>query len=294
MKGISKMRNIPEPYLCKPLQEYKNIIKRKRNVDYKKVLDDNKFYVKKRYTEYFSKRYELKYIKKSVIHKKEDKDTFESCFNSSFTSNMKKINLKEVCNTLLSVCPLCDLEKYDELDHYLPKALYPEYTLLPINLIPSCGKCNGKKLSNFVNEENKNREILNFYYDVIPKEKFLCINFSYISSDPLETLKIKYSLDLSGINHKLSTIINNHFSKLNLLNRYSEEAINIISIIYTNCRWVESLSIEHIKPYLTGELNELLINNGVNHWKVQLLKNIINSTFLEDLVNFININKEVA
>lgn len=40
-------------------------------------------------------------------------------------------------------CPYCGgIGRPRNLDHYLPKAYYPQFSVLPINLIPSCRDCN--------------------------------------------------------------------------------------------------------------------------------------------------------
>ncbi|WP_455179248.1 HNH endonuclease [Azospirillum melinis] len=40
-------------------------------------------------------------------------------------------------------CPYCgEIGDVETLDHYLPKAYFPSFAVLPVNLIPSCNKCN--------------------------------------------------------------------------------------------------------------------------------------------------------
>src|SRR5262249_18731883 len=45
----------------------------------------------------------------------------------------------------LKVCPACDGPRIDslyEIDHFLPKTLYPFLSMHPTNLVPICAKCN--------------------------------------------------------------------------------------------------------------------------------------------------------
>lgn len=44
-------------------------------------------------------------------------------------------------------CPLCAHRDVASLDHYLPRENYPEFAVLPMNLVPSCSGCNGEKRS---------------------------------------------------------------------------------------------------------------------------------------------------
>ena len=39
-------------------------------------------------------------------------------------------------------CPYCGINTADTLDHYLPKELFPEFSVNAANLIPCCGRCN--------------------------------------------------------------------------------------------------------------------------------------------------------
>lgn len=40
-------------------------------------------------------------------------------------------------------CPFCGgIGRPRNLDHYLPKAYYPQFSVLPVNLVPSCRDCN--------------------------------------------------------------------------------------------------------------------------------------------------------
>ena len=44
-------------------------------------------------------------------------------------------------------CPYCGQQIVKTLDHYLPQAEYPTYTVTPYNLVPACSDCNKNKLS---------------------------------------------------------------------------------------------------------------------------------------------------
>lgn len=45
----------------------------------------------------------------------------------------------------LSHCPLCGSHHPSQLEHYLPKAHYPEFTIFSWNLVPTCAICNPKR-----------------------------------------------------------------------------------------------------------------------------------------------------
>lgn len=47
------------------------------------------------------------------------------------------------------ICPLCGFGEVRTLDHYLPKARYPLFSVCPDNLVPACRDCNTEKLEAF-------------------------------------------------------------------------------------------------------------------------------------------------
>lgn len=61
---------------------------------------------------------------------------------------------REIYNSIKQIargkCPLCGgVGHVRTLDHYLPKANFPLYSVLPTNLVPCCRDCNSEKLNAF-------------------------------------------------------------------------------------------------------------------------------------------------
>lgn len=55
----------------------------------------------------------------------------------------------------LGKCPFCGFGQVSTLDHFLAKALYPSFSVLPINLIPACADCNKGKGAGVLNAQNQ-------------------------------------------------------------------------------------------------------------------------------------------
>lgn len=68
-------------------------------------------------------------------------------------------------------CPYCGSGTIGTLDHYLPKAHFPLFVITPVNLVPSCERCNGKKHDNF--PEVRDRQPLHPYFDEFWDERWL-------------------------------------------------------------------------------------------------------------------------
>jgi hypothetical protein len=48
-----------------------------------------------------------------------------------------------------SICCYCGFRDATDLDHYLPRTIYPEFSVLTENLVPACGTCNNRKRAYF-------------------------------------------------------------------------------------------------------------------------------------------------
>ena len=90
--------------------------------------------------------------------------------------DVETVPLRELRGEILgkienSKCPFCDLNESSTLDHYLPKRVYPEFSILSKNLLPCCSPCNSHK-STMISESG-NRLFFHPYFDTIPPHPFL-------------------------------------------------------------------------------------------------------------------------
>lgn len=68
-------------------------------------------------------------------------------------------------------CPLCGVGTVSSLDHHLPQSKYPEYILVPANLIPACADCNKAKLAKFPKQADQ--QTIHPYFDDYTQEMWL-------------------------------------------------------------------------------------------------------------------------
>lgn len=102
-------------------------------------------------------------------------------------------------------CPLCGLDYVYDLDHYMPKSIYPEYAVHPQNLIPICRRCNNKKLEQWVDLQNK-RVIFNAYFDIITIERPLICDIIIQNNLPLAIVSISTAQNSPIIDIMINTI----------------------------------------------------------------------------------------
>ena len=94
------------------------------------------------------------------------KEELKNVYSSHMVKGSK--NARDIYDSLLSQspfgkCPFCGFGHATTLDHYLPKAKYPQFSVLPFNLVPSCKDCNtGKRTGIATTAED---QILHPYFD---------------------------------------------------------------------------------------------------------------------------------
>lgn len=111
------------------------------------LKDREDFFLKHRYRMYisFAEKQKLSNLPKVVCFHKQRVEIFKSLYSSGLSSlNYIKEYRK---TTSYQVCSLCGSPAAGTLDHFLPKDIYPEFSIFSKNLIPAC-KCNFSKNKN--------------------------------------------------------------------------------------------------------------------------------------------------
>lgn len=122
-------------------------------------------------------------------------------------------------------CPYCSVRDADTVDHYLPKALYPIYSVTPINLLPSCMQCNKGKGIEYPTKPEE--QTLHPYFDYIENNGWLSANIIQ-----LEPISINYSIQKPiACSNLMFERVKNHFKSysLNIIfaSRGNEELIGL-------------------------------------------------------------------
>lgn len=61
-------------------------------------------------------------------------------------------------------CPMCGAETHKTVEHLLPRKPWSEFSILSLNLVPSCGDCNSKR-GNHANSPTVRYQLLHPYFD---------------------------------------------------------------------------------------------------------------------------------
>ena len=168
-------------------------------------------------------------------------------------------------NDSTSLCPMCGSMHRGTLDHVLPKADWPEFSILIKNLVPAC-KCNQMKGN--VLPQNSNMRILHPYFDKILSERLISAKIENLGETPNIYIRIT-----KKNTHPLYNSIKFHVDNVVLKNNIEEYIKNRWESFYLYPQRV----VREITPNIKNK-NELLdilkkelklldeYHDGKNNW----------------------------
>ena len=183
----------------------------------------------------------------------------------STTNAMDNLRMELTTPLLGSRCGLCGLSEISELDHYLPKEQYPEFSILSRNLVPVCATCNRKKSNKILIDGTNIRRFLHLYFDVIPVERFLHARLVLDHERVIVRFELKRP---RGVGMPMYRLLESHINDLDLINRYLKMALaHMAESRRSYRRWFE---VDQTGQVLASELAKTSTDYaavlGKNHW----------------------------
>ncbi len=180
-------------------------------------------------------------------------------------------------------CPFCGgIGRPRNLDHYLPKAHYPQFSVLPLNLVPSCRDCNmdGKGSGFATNEEG---QVLQPYLD---HDRYFCEQWvfaSYLPGVGSEPGVVEYFVEPPEYwSNAQKRRVEKHFNDFELGLRFSKEAGPRLVTYLAQIHELTgiSLSIEVAKNVIL----QPVVDSApyVNHWERVMCLALMDSLELID------------
>lgn len=117
------------------------------------------------------------------------------------------------------LCPYCSLDSTYQLDHFLPKSVYPEFSLYGSNLLPICGRCNQIKL-NSVATRAGNRIFVLPSADAFLRKDLLLATLA-MHPVPHFTFSVDPAAPITAVERAQ---VERHFERLQLASRYRRRA----------------------------------------------------------------------
>ncbi len=144
-------------------------------------------------------------------------------------------------------CPFCSLSHNPKtLDHFLPKTLFPQFSILPENLVPACKECNEEFKKTFY-ADVEDEQILHPYFDDIKFYNTQWIKAKYIPSHKDEPCIVEFYV--SPPNNWSDTDkkrVQKHFDLFQIKERYSYFAMDAVGVIEEQLKRCKNEPIETI------------------------------------------------
>lgn len=271
------------PLSTKIIDEFDKIHNSKRNPT-KRILTALKPSLSKRFNEYErqSKINDLEAVT-SLAYSDSDKKALQNCYKVKTKALETLIkNIKEnQPNQIRSVCQFCCINTDSTIDHYMPKEEFPEFSVAHLNLIPCCPDCNSKKSISWLSASKK-RVILNLYNDLIPCTQFLFVDVMFKNDIPIG----KYYLsNKNNIDNDLYRLIQSHYEKLELVNRYNDKFnTNYTQILNSLNNPIFKGNPKLVTSLLVSEYQNGISDFGINNYKLVLKEELARNNHFINLI----------
>lgn len=163
----------------------------------------------------------------------------------------------------LQFCPLCgEAGTPYTLDHYLPKSKYPEFAILPHNLIPACDICQGKKLDN--NLKDGKRCFLHPYFDSVEKQ-LIQLDIDRPFYAPREFSIVPHS----KLTDKEKNLVQRHIDGLDINDRFKKffasEHRKLIRLVTEEMPKIKNMTVEgFVKLFEETSAKEIIKEEGLS------------------------------
>jgi len=199
-------------------------------------------------------------------------------FKSKVINDLKIKLTSTEFNRISNTCQNCTINEVNSFDHVLPKEEFTEYVVNPKNLFPCCTECNSYKGTSY--EDGGKPLFLNLYLDELPNEQYLFVNIDFNGGDIMSRFHVRND---GVIDEDLFDIIESHYTKLHLFQRFCENSNSVISeLVNTIKPNINVVTKEQMVTMITNKIRKDREVFGYNYWKSILeLALMENEEFME-------------
>lgn len=175
-----------------------------------------------------------------------------------------------------NICPLCGHRTVEQVDHYLPKSRFPSLVVVPVNLVPSCEKCNKIKLDDVPDAPEE--QTLHPYYDNVTA-------YQWLFAEVRETSPASFLFLVRSVvefDEELNARIKYHFETLELKVLYASQTGAFISDIRHRLIDLHARGgMDEVRSYLREE-EESRTRNNINSWQRAMFQALADSDWFCD------------
>lgn len=175
----------------------------------------------------------------------------------------------------LLCCPMCGSQHLGTLDHYLPRESFPEFSILPCNLIPACPHCNsGVKKG--------------IYRGTASPERFIHPYFETLAKSPIWHVEVQPPFEAARFEPRVAGSVppsDRHKVQFHL-----EHILGEVFQDYVSTQWSllpglihgwanpsEPITHQWVTTQLARHLRDTAVTSGVNGWRTALLRGVTGS-----------------
>lgn len=168
----------------------------------------------------------------------------------------------------IDVCPYCSFGEVRDLDHHLPKARFNCFSIFPLNLVPSCAKCNGHKPRK--PKEAADKHHIHAYLDDLSAYDFLVADVTLSKSALSVNFRIQQP---AGMSNELHARLIQHLVDFKL-NRRLRAQINLL--LFSQATSLKNAHKTGGKASVKQFLEDVALDHddlfGPNDWRSALFK----------------------
>jgi len=212
-------------------------------------------------------------------------DALRACYEgpTSALKDLKAAITSAQPPRLLKYCPMCGTTTYNTFDHYAPIIRFPEFAVHPLNLIPCCSACNSKKSDDWLDSDG-NRQYFHAYTDSHLDFAYLTVTLH--EKPGYKAVGATFSLAQPGaVDNNTWKLIETHYERLHLLDRYTELSNDEIVEILSNSRIYLETGGRDIRSFLAKQSADREEAHGKNHWRAVLIKMMAGHAHLENWIH---------
>ena len=173
-------------------------------------------------------------------------------------------------------CPYCSVHPIHSVDHFLPKSQFPQYSVMPVNLVGCCRDCN----------KEKSARCATVLDDQLFQPYFESINSRWLTAEVREETppSVTYHVDPShGLDEMKARRAQNQFDMLKLGHAYAMRAAEELSSIEYSLNEIHERSgSEEVRGYLARAAESSRHASNPIEWKVALYEALAQSDWFCD------------
>jgi hypothetical protein len=193
-----------------------------------------------------------------------------SCYKRLGNKGITPSYIRDLLLDAVPVCPYCGVGETAELDHVLPRSIWPEFTIHISNLVPACGKCNGRKSDRSFRSSGWSYRHPYFHPELTSK-------FLFATAD-IRGTNIKYEFTVRrpmGTSDSVYLSVEESFTTFQLAKRFASQSVYKLSNRSHKLKQLfNALGGNGVKDYLLGESASIANVRGINYWEAVLLNDL--------------------